>query len=92
GSPTAHPSRVAEISQRLKQVFRIVRPYTMYIPLYGALWALAVCSDKLDPKAFTPEEIDSRIKSRKLQHLQFYNGEAHLGVFALPNYVRKLIV
>ncbi|SER44850.1 spermidine synthase [Nitrosomonas sp. Nm51] len=91
GSPTAHPARVAEISQRLTHVFQIVRPYTVYIPLYGALWALAVCSDKLDPKAFTPKEIDNRIESRNLQQLQFYNGDAHSGVFALPNYVRKLV-
>ncbi|SEM98192.1 polyamine aminopropyltransferase [Nitrosomonas marina] len=91
GSPTAHPSRVAEISHRLNQVFQIVRPYTMYIPLYGALWALAVCSNKLDPKVFTADEIDNRIKSRNLQQLQYYNGEAHSGVFALPNYVKEIV-
>jgi spermidine synthase len=38
------PERVAELAQRLNSVFRIVRPYTMYIPLYGSLWAMAVCS------------------------------------------------
>ena len=50
GSPVARPERVAELAQRLNRVFRIVRPYTMYIPLYGSLWAMAVCSDKLDPE------------------------------------------
>ncbi|HNP26531.1 MAG TPA: polyamine aminopropyltransferase [Nitrosomonas sp.] len=91
GSPTAHPERVTELTQRLNGIFSIVRPYTMYIPLYGAQWALAVCSDKCDPKAFTSEEIDRRIKTRNLQQLQFYNGETHLGVFALPNFVRDLV-
>ena len=50
GSPVAQPERVAELAQRLNSVFRIVRVYTMYIPLYGSLWAMAVCSDKLDPE------------------------------------------
>lgn len=91
GSPVAQPERVAELAQRLNGVFRIVRPYTMYIPLYGSQWAMAVCSDKLDPKSFTADEIDRRIEQRKLQELRFYNGETHEGVFALPNYLRDLI-
>lgn len=91
GSPVAQPERVAELAQRLNGVFRIVRPYTMYIPLYGSQWAMAVCSDKLDPKSFTADEIDRRIEQRKLQQLRFYNGETHEGVFALPNYLRDLI-
>jgi len=91
GSPVARPERVAQLAQRLGGVFRIVRPYTMYIPLYGSLWAMAVCSDKLDPKAFTADEIDRRIEARKLEDLRFYNGETHEGVFALPNFVRDLV-
>src|SRR5207302_1873915 len=91
GSPVAQPQRVAELAQRLNSVFRIVRVYIMYIPLYGSLWSMAVCSDKFDPKAFTADEIDRRIDARKLQELKYYNGETHEGVFALPNFVRDLV-
>ena len=91
GSPVARPERVAELAARLNSVFRIVRPYTMFIPLYGSLWAMAVCSDKLDPKAYTADEIDRRIEQRKLTELRYYNGETHEGVFALPNFVRDLV-
>jgi spermidine synthase len=91
GAPMARPERVAELAQRLNGVFRIVRPYTMYIPLYGAQRAMAVCSDKLDPKSFTADEIDRRIEARHLTDLRFYNGETHEGVFALPNFVRDLV-
>jgi len=91
GSPVAQPQRVADLAQRLNSVFRIVRVYTMYIPLYGSLWSMAVCSDKLDPKAFTADEIDRRIEARKMQELRYYNGETHEGVFALPNFVRDLV-
>jgi spermidine synthase len=92
GAPVARPERVAQLAQRLNAVFRIVRPYTMYIPLYGSLWAMAVCSDKLDPKSFTADEIDRRIEARKIGDLKYYNGETHEGVFALPNFVRDLVV
>ena len=91
GSPVARPERVSELANRLNSVFRIVRPYTLYVPLCGGQCALAVCSDKLDPKSFTADEIDRRIEQRRLQDLRFYNGETHEGVFALPNYVRDLV-
>lgn len=91
GAPMARPGRVAEIAQRLNGIFRIVRPYTVYVPLFGTQWAMAVCSDKLDPKALTADEIDRRIEARRLQDLRFYNGETHEGVFALPNYLRELV-
>ncbi len=91
GSPAAQPAQVAEISGRLNSVFRIVRPFTMFIPLYGSLWAMACASDKLDPKSFTADEIDRRIEHRKLTQLQYYNGETHEAVFALPNFVRDMV-
>ncbi len=91
GSPVAQAAQVAELSGRLNSVFRIVRPYTMYVPLYGSLWAMACASDKLDPKSFTADEIDRRIEHRKLIELQYYNGETHEAVFALPNFVRDLV-
>jgi spermidine synthase len=91
GAPMARPARVAEIAQRLNGIFRIVRPYTVYVPLFGTQWAMAVCSDKLDPKALTADEVDRRIEARRLQDLRFHNGETHEGVFALPNYIRELV-
>ncbi|TAK42732.1 MAG: hypothetical protein EPO27_16430 [Betaproteobacteria bacterium] len=91
GLPLVQPQRVAELAQRLNGLFRLVRPYALFVPLAGTLCALAVCSDKLDPKSFTADEIDRRIEQRRLPDLRFYNGEAHEGVFALPNYLRELV-
>jgi len=91
GAPVASPERVGELAQRLNGMFRIVRPYTVYVPLFGAQWAMAVCSDKLDPKSITADEIDRRIEHRKLHDLRYYNGETHEGVFALPNFIRDLV-
>ena len=92
GSPVSRPDRVREHFARLSRVFSIVKPYTMFIPLYGCLWSMATCSDVLDPTALTPAEVDKRIARRGLDHLQYYNGATHQAVFALPNFVRDLTV
>ena len=92
GSPVSRPDRVAAIYERLAATFPIVRPFVVFIPLYGALWSLACCSDSLDPSALGPAEIEQRIAARRLSQLQYYNGATHQAVFALPNFVRELTV
>ncbi|MBI2316871.1 MAG: polyamine aminopropyltransferase [Betaproteobacteria bacterium] len=90
GSPVSHPERVRAHLERLASVFALVRPYTMFIPLYGCLWSMATCSDSLDPLAVPAEEIERRIARRGLSRLQYYNGAVHHAIFALPNFVRDL--
>ena len=91
GSPWARPDRVGAIYRRLAKLFKIVRPYTMFIPLYGSLWSMAVCSDSLDPMKLPAAEVDKRIAARRLRDLRYYNGGAHQAVFALPNFMRDLL-
>jgi len=92
GSPVAQPARVRDTYRRLREVFAMVRPYVVFIPLYGSLWSLAVCSDSLDPLAVSADEVERRIAKRRLKNLQYYNGATHHAVFALPNYVRDLTI
>ena len=92
GSPVSRPEHVRDIYRRLADAFAIVRPYVMFIPLYGALWSMAACSDTLDPTAVNAAEIDKRIARRGIEALQYYNGATHHAVFALPNFVRDLTV
>ncbi len=92
GSPVSRPEHVRDIYRRLAAEFAIVRPYAMFVPLYGALWSMASCSDTLDPVKVSAEEIDRRIVRRDLAHLQYYNSATHHAVFALPNFVRDLTV
>ena len=91
GSPFFHPQRVKTTIDSLRAVFRIVAPYFVHIPLYGAWWGFACASDWLDPRALSVEEADRRIAARGLRDLQFYNGEMHRAIFAQPNYVRALL-
>lgn len=91
GSPVSRPNVFHRIVSSLREAFTIVRPYLVYVPLYGAIWGMAAASDETDPLAVSPAEIDKRIADRKITHLQYYNGDTHRAVFALPNYARAII-
>jgi spermidine synthase len=91
GSPFSHPDRVRQTLANLRQVFRVVAPYFVHIPLYGSIWGFACASDSLDPRDVEPAEIERRLAARGVRDLQYYNGETHRAVFALPNYVRGLV-
>ncbi len=91
GSPFSHPARVRSTLANLRRVFKRVTPYFVHIPLYGSIWGFACASDVLDPSAMTSAEVERVIAARGLRDLQYYNGETHRAVFALPNYVRDLL-
>ena len=91
GTPVFQPERVRELVARLRRVFATVRPYFLYIPLYGSLWGMACASDTLDPAALGAEEVDRRLATRSIRELQHFNGAVHSAQFALPNHLRALL-
>lgn len=91
GSPVFHPQRFSRLVRDLRGAFRTVRPYSLYVPIYGTQWGMAVASDSLDPLLLAPDVADERIRERNLGELDYYNGDVHRALFALPNYVRKLL-
>lgn len=91
GAPYFQPERVQALVQHLRRVFACVRPYFLHIPLYGSLWGLATASDRLDPLLPDADEIDRRLKKRRIGELQHYNGAVHHAQFALPNHLRTLL-
>jgi spermidine synthase len=91
GSPIFRPDIVTTLYRALHQSFKVVAPMGLYIPLYGAYWSLAVCSDQLDPRAAGSAQIAATIAGAQLTDLQYYNPATHQGLFALPNYFQKLI-
>ncbi len=90
GSPFSHPERVRSTLANLRAVFRIVTPYFVHIPLYGATWGFACASDTLDIAAIGKTEIDDRLDERAIGDRRFYNGAMHVAMQALPEYVRAL--
>lgn len=91
GAPFYQPHRVQALDTSLRRVFRLVRPFFVHIPLYGAQWGMACASDALDPATLEPQEVDLRIATRKLGELKYYNGATHQAALALPNYLRSLL-
>lgn len=91
GAPVHTPERMVRVVHNLRAVFANVRPYFLYIPLYGSQWGMACASDKLDPLTVSPEEVDRRLSKRDIGALQYYNGAMHQAQFAQPNYLRLLL-
>ncbi len=90
-SPIFRPDVVSMLYQRLQKNFTIVAPMGLYIPLYGAYWSFAVCSESLDPRKASSTQIAELIASAKLKDLEYFNPSTHEGLFALPNYFQKLV-
>jgi spermidine synthase len=90
GSPFSHAARVRSTLANLRQVFAKVTPYFVHIPLYGSIWGFACASETLDPRAISAEHVERVIAERRIGDLQYYNGEVHRALFALPNYIRAL--
>ena len=92
GSPVFHAEQVHALSQTLKAIFAQVACYGTYVPLYGAYWGMAVCSDSLQPTAVSAAQIEESLAARGVTDLQYYNADIHGALFALPNYYRKLVL
>jgi spermidine synthase len=90
-SPVAHPQRIREGLDALRDAFAVVTPYLTSVPLYGGMWMMACCSATLDPRKLTSVEVDRRIAQRGVGGLRYYNGDMHRAALALPNFVRDLV-
>lgn len=91
GSPVYGADTVAKNAANLRQVFRHVAPLSLFIPLYGSLWCLAVASDTLDPRRFSSQAVGQRMTERGIAGLQYYNAALHGALFALPTFVQDLV-
>ena len=91
GSPFSHPVRVKSSLENLRSIFKFVTPYFVHIPAYGATWGFAIASDNQNPVNISAAEINARLGPRAIGDRQFYNGETHHAMLALPEYIRNLI-
>ena len=90
-SPFAQPQRIETALSALKEAFAIVRPYLVTVPLSGGPWMMACASNSLDPAALQASAVDTRLLTRGVAGLQFYNGAMHAAAMALPNYLRAAL-
>jgi spermidine synthase len=91
GSPVYHPERVSHTYAQLRKVFPILRPYTVFVPSYGALWGMVSASVECDPLSISEATVKQILENQQITDLQYYNPCVHSALFALPNYLKKLI-
>ncbi len=74
--------------RRIKEFFDICCVYQAHIPTYpSGHWLFGFASKSVDPLAADAERWnDLGIKTR------YYNTELHKGCFAIPNYVKELLI
>ena len=90
GSPVYQPATVKKNAAALRRVFKHVQPLSLFIPLYGSLWCLAIASDSANPRGVGADSIALRLRERRISGLRYYNAEVHPALFALPTFVREL--
>ena len=90
GSPVYQPETVRKNATNLRKVFRHVAPLSLFIPLYGSLWCLAVASDSIDPRSIPVDTIAQRMSDRRIGGLSYYYPAMHPAVFTLPLFVQEL--
>ena len=91
-SPFAHRDRLVSTLTALHGAFAIVRPYMVTVPLSGGPWMMACASNTLDPAMLTAAAVDTRLATRGISDLQFFNGSTHQAAMALPNFVRAALL
>ena len=90
GSPVYQAETVRKNATNLRKVFKHVAPLSLFIPLYGSQWCLAVASDTIDPRATSVETIAQRMVERRLDDLRFYHPAMHPALFTLPRFAQEL--
>jgi len=90
GSPVYQPETVRKNATHLRKVFKQVHPMSLFIPLYGSLWCLAIASDTVNPRTVSADALTARLMDRRIGTLKYYNAPLHAALFTLPTFVQEL--
>ncbi len=82
---------LSAVTNTLKSVFPVVCVYKIDVPCFGGPWGFCIASQKLNPIKLTPNDVNAVIVTRRLEHLKFYDGITHQGMFSLPKNIRHEI-
>ena len=77
--------------RRIVETFPVCRVYQAHIPTYpSGYWLFGFASKKLDPVTDFTEEKQKQWNDLGIE-TDYYNTDLHIGAFALPNYVKRLL-
>ena len=85
-----HAEVFTAVHRTVASAFAQASAYRVYVPSFGTSWGFVVGgpADTPDVAAMPPDETDRRITERLVSPLRFYDGITHVGLFALPKYLR----
>ena len=87
-SPFHNRQVVGGAYNKLSRSFKQVHPYLAAIPTYpSGLWSFTFASDAVDPAQAQP-----RFEAPFLDELKYFNPQVFRAAFALPNFVKRLLV
>jgi spermidine synthase len=89
-APFGRPDYLRRHYRALRAVFPSVRMQLIHVPLYGEL-AMVVCAVDADVLDVDADEIEERLRERKITDLRCYDGANHHARFTLPPWVRRLL-
>jgi spermidine synthase len=91
GSPVSQPREWLATVRAFSQVFRVVKPYVGYVPIYPAmLWSWVIGSDEVDPTSFDDVSVRRRLDALP-EELRVYTPAMHRAAFALPRFIQTLL-
>ncbi len=86
-SPVLQTETFMEIQRTLARIYEGVHPYFGSVPIYASgAWSWTFASDRVDPA-----RIDEKRAALQEERCKKYNREIHLGAFAVPNDLKKLL-
>lgn len=82
-----------KLYRTLKEVFPVVRPYSVFVPSFDVPWSFILCSPSkaMDPLELLFPEVEKRLARRADGGLRFYDGMTHEGLFRIPKDLRTLL-
>jgi len=81
----------ASIYKTMKSVFKVARPYRVWVPSFASLWGFVVGSEGADPLSLGPGDVDRALADRGVSGLRFYCGRVHAAIFTVPGEEEALL-
>jgi spermidine synthase len=90
-SPASRPEAFSCIQRTLRASFTNVTPLYLFIPMYGTLWSISLCSTNIDVSRVAASTIDRRLSGYGIGGLKVYSGATHNAMQAPYPYITRLL-
>lgn len=89
-SPSNTPQTHSIIYNTIRNAFKHVSYYHVFMNSFSGLWGFVIASNELDPRSLTAELVGRRLEERRIE-TRFYDATTHLNMFSVPKHLRAMI-